>query len=416
MWYTNLMKKYYFLILLCLAISGVFISPHFVLSEENSTAQVNQLNTQIEEKKQKIKQIEESIEKNRKIIGKLRTEAVSLSNQLSILDNRVVQVELDIEATTEKIDTLNLEIERLTISITKKEADIAKQKNILAEFIRTIHQEEGKNMLEIISAYTNFSDFYTRLQYLETIEEDIGKSARSLRLAQVELEEKKDETEQRQTIYVSLSEELEAKKEELEEQTFLQGNLLAKTQSSELQFKSLQSTLKKQAAQIENEISSIEQEVRKRLEQQNKLDPAEDSAPGLMTWPAPSKFVTAYFHDPDYPYRHVFEHSGLDIRAPQGTALRAAASGYVARARRCSNSSCYSYLVLVHSGGLSTVYGHTSKILVSEDNFVAKGEVIALSGGTPGTIGAGPFVTGPHLHFEVRKNGIPVNPLAYLQQ
>jgi len=77
--------------------------------------------------------------------------------------------------------------------------------------------------------------------------------------------------------------------------------------------------------------------------------------------------------------------------------------------------TAYAYVMLIHGNGISTVYGHVNKILVKEDDFVMQGQPIALSGGLPGTLGSGPFTTGPHLHFEVRQDGVPVDPMDFLQ-
>jgi len=74
----------------------------------------------------------------------------------------------------------------------------------------------------------------------------------------------------------------------------------------------------------------------------------------------------------------------------------------------------YSYILIEHGDGLASIYGHVSRIDVAPEQYVRTGEIIGLSGGMPGFPGTGKFSTGPHLHFEVRVNGIPDDPLKYL--
>jgi len=111
------------------------------------------------------------------------------------------------------------------------------------------------------------------------------------------------------------------------------------------------------------------------------------------------------------PYYHRSQlHAGTDFAAPAGAAIRAAASGVVVRAGwngGYGNYTCIYHGDLADGAGLSTCYAHQSKILVWAGQRVSRGETIGLVG----TTGAS---TGNHLHFEVRRDGAPVNPVGYL--
>jgi len=98
-------------------------------------------------------------------------------------------------------------------------------------------------------------------------------------------------------------------------------------------------------------------------------------------------------------------HEGIDIGAPSGTAIRAAAAGTVIYAGWLGG---YGNLVVVdHGNGLATAYGHQSSVAAGTGQAVSQGQVI-------GYVGSTGHSTGPHLHFEVRVNGVPVDPLGYL--
>ena len=97
-------------------------------------------------------------------------------------------------------------------------------------------------------------------------------------------------------------------------------------------------------------------------------------------------------------------HNGIDVAAPVGTAIRAADSGVVATS---AYRGSYGNLVIInHSSGYSTYYAHNSRNMVKAGQRVAKGQTIALVGSTGNS-------TGPHVHFEIRKNGTPINPLNF---
>ncbi len=131
-----------------------------------------------------------------------------------------------------------------------------------------------------------------------------------------------------------------------------------------------------------------------------------------LTWPIVGR-LTAGFMEPSYKQYFGVPHKAVDIAAPQGTPVRSAADGVVFLARDGGQWG-YSYILIGHRGGTATLYGHISQINVTTGQDVSRGEIVGLSGGTPGTYGAGPMTTGPHLHVEVIQNGEHVDPLLVL--
>jgi murein DD-endopeptidase MepM/ murein hydrolase activator NlpD len=124
--------------------------------------------------------------------------------------------------------------------------------------------------------------------------------------------------------------------------------------------------------------------------------------------------ITYHWHDAKYPYRNTSgEHTGIDMIASQGTKVKAAADGVIIEVVN-SDGNQASYIAISHGAGLITKYAHLSRLDVQVGDSVKQGDIIGLSGGTPGTPGAGLYTNGAHLHFEVLLNGNSVDPEKYL--
>lgn len=131
-----------------------------------------------------------------------------------------------------------------------------------------------------------------------------------------------------------------------------------------------------------------------------------------LEWPVePAEGISAYFLDRAYEARFGFKHYAVDIPVPQGSDVLAAADGIV---KEVSDKGLgFNDITIEHAGGFVTLYGHVSKFHVTVGQKVFAGQIIAQSGGRPGTPGAG-FSTGPHLHFGVSQKGQKLDPLKFL--
>jgi|CXWL01.1.fsa_nt_gi murein DD-endopeptidase MepM/ murein hydrolase activator NlpD len=132
-----------------------------------------------------------------------------------------------------------------------------------------------------------------------------------------------------------------------------------------------------------------------------------------FAWPvAPTEGISARFDDPAYEDHFGMPHHAVDIPVLQGTVIGAAADGVVVKVS--DQGMGFNSLVIRHAGGFSTLYGHVTSFLVREGQEVRAGDPIALSGGKPGTKGAGLMTTGSHVHFAIYKAGVAVDPLLFL--
>ena len=177
-----------------------------------------------------------------------------------------------------------------------------------------------------------------------------------------------------------------------------------------------------QVLRLQAQMERIDARLRERAERQllakGLIDPSAAattrmaaSAPDLR-WPALGRISAGYL-DGGYNAFFGVPHHGIDIAVNEGTQVRSAADGVVFLVRDGGDTG-YTYVLIGHRGGLATLYGHLRSVAVASGQEVAAGQVIGLSGGRPGTPGAGPLTTAPHLHFEVLRQGANVNPLEVL--
>jgi len=297
---------------------------------------------------------------------------------------------------------------------------------------------ETVNILKLLLSDKPVGETLQEVKYFKILEansHEIFDRLQNLANAQAASQAKVESMRYRLT---ALYDELSQQKDNLENERAAKNQLLLETQGQEVIYQQLLEESRREQAQALEDISSLRDNLefiqQKIDELGNKFNP--DNFKNVFTkettsvyeylkstagetdfhprWPvSPNRGISAYFHDPMYPYRHAIgDHQADDIPTPQGTPIHAAADGVVSKAK--DNGFGYSYIILVHPGGFITLYGHVSEIRVIEGQKMKEGDIIGLSGATPGTKGAGPFTTGPHLHFEVIKGGIHVDPLDYL--
>jgi murein DD-endopeptidase MepM/ murein hydrolase activator NlpD len=198
---------------------------------------------------------------------------------------------------------------------------------------------------------------------------------------------------------------LESEKAQLEVERNEANDALAAAQNEAAVVQSLLSEIRRDIAAAEEHKDGLEADAERLEDEIARLQSDEGEAPGILGWPINGR-VSSPFGYRIHPILGVRKlHTGIDINGSTGTPISASADGTVILSQTYGG---YGRAVVIdHGGGMSTLYAHQSSIAVSVGEVVTRGEVI-------GYVGCTGSCTGPHLHFEVRLNGVPVDPMQYL--
>lgn len=380
-------------------------------------------------------------------LADVQEERLTLQNQVSILNRQIEDTVAIMQNVLMQVAEKENQIAKLENEIKIKNIEVENQKKMLSEYLTVLYEQENSmddtteknsaiNIAKMLLSDKPPEEALRELHYFTILEgtgheifDKLEKLVGDQETAKTLLENSRNKLEM-------LYRQLENQQSTLAMQQAAKAQLLEETKGQETIYQQLLDESQQEQAQALEDINSLRDNLQfiqdKIAKLGDKFNPADytgmfgaettnvyqymkDNPDGDFTprWPvSPSRGISAYFHDESYRKAMGIPHEAIDIRALQSTPIHAPADGVVYKTR--DNGYGYSYIILAHAGGFMTLYGHVSEIRVKEGEKIKEGQVIGLSGATPGTKGAGLLTTGPHLHFEVMKGGKHVDPLDYL--
>ena len=355
--------------------------------------------SQIDEVKKKRDQVYEEKQAQQEIIDELSASRDDIISQKMALEEKVAM-------TREQIALNNQEIELYEDMIAEKQKEVEQAKALedlqLERYrarIRAMEENGQLDLFVLLSESQSISDLLTALDDAG----DIMQSDRALEdqyiAARKAHEAKKDEYEEYKAGLVAIQEMLSDERDQLELDIEFQQQIIDELQQQISENEDL-------IAEINARWAALDQEV---VELQEKYD--EQHTPGSLwgaaglIWPCGAYYITSLAGYRVHPVTgEGRNHTGIDIGVPNGDPIWAAAAGTVTMAGWNGN---YGNCVMVtHSNGYTTVYGHLSGIAVSYGQSVNMGQTIGYCGSTG-------LTTGPHLHFEIREGGAFLNPMDF---
>jgi murein DD-endopeptidase MepM/ murein hydrolase activator NlpD len=327
----------------------------------------------------------------------------ALQDDITTLQTRQVRIEADLERKRAELARLQDLLREERIRLVKLRARLAESRAALSDRLVELYKADEPDAVTVILESDGFADLLERAEFMQRVSQQDARiidRVRTAKAAAVEAEHRLDRLETRQrdvtAVVARRHEEVVQVKDQLVSRRQDYSGARATKREALVSTRSDRHALEDHLASLEREQAKIAARLAGTGTQ--PAGPIRQGS-GRFIWPLNGTFTSPFG------YRWGRLHAGIDIAVPEGTPIRAADSGSVAIAGWTGGYG--NYTCINHGGGMSTCYGHQSRIATSVGASVDQGQVIGYSGNTGNS-------TGPHLHFEVRVNGSPVDPMGYL--
>jgi murein DD-endopeptidase MepM/ murein hydrolase activator NlpD len=346
------------------------------------------------EQQQQLEEIQRQMQQQQNKVSQAQRQVNTLADQLQIVQEDYDAALGDYNAIQAKRTATEQHIRTNTELLAKTEGDLKERTQILNKRMRDIYENGQISYLDVLVGAADFRDFTTRIDILQRV---LRQDANLIAKVKAERElviQTRAQLERDRAAILDLEKVAAEKKSIVELRKNERENVLSVAVND-------RDTAERAYQELLETSRRIERMIR------NRDSGSKDSAgaSGAMSWPIEGPITSPYGWRTHPIFGTQRYHSGVDIGADYGDPIRAADGGVIIYADWMGG---YGKAVIIdHGGGITTLYGHNSELVVSEGQRVRKGQMIARAGATG-------YATGPHCHFEVRQNGSPVDPMPYL--
>ncbi len=361
-------------------------------TDEKKTATKEKTTDAIEDRYDKLQKLEKQEKKIRNIINLKQKEQDVINAQVQKLASENANIEKNIEKNEEEIDKLTSDIERAKKEIEKKEQYIALQKKVLVKFLREKYQNFSDNTQYFTTLNIANANQITHRDNLNQATSGIGNYVKTIHDEQEKLKNEQTNLEEKTKRIKDAKYELEQRSDYLESSQNYKRVLASQVSVEEDKYQTKLSKVLEEQLSIQQEISSL---ATNQIGTFSLADlPSKKEADFEYPMKKPFKRTQGYGKTSFSGHYKGGMHNGIDLVAQGSQSILAPAKGKVKATGKMGRYGYGNWVAIDHGNGLTTLYGHMSRVKVSRGDKLKQGDKI-------GTMGSTGFSTGPHLHFSI---------------